>query len=113
MEKFETYQFKLDAFTPETLPMARLAAYLAQLSLLLGNAERVHFDRLNKGSAIVQTKVEAQAVPKIETRLRQAGAADAPDDVVKSYKQLNRMLREDNATGVLRRAKGATIIRFP
>lgn len=113
MEKYEVYQFKVDAFTPETLPMARLAAYLAQLASLFGNPERVHFDKLKKGSAIVQTKVETTAVPKIDMRLRQAGALDAPEDVAKTYGTLNKMLREDNASGLLRKPKGATIIRFP
>lgn len=113
MEKFEVYQFKVDAFTPETLPMARLAAYLTQLASLFGNPERVHFDKLKKGSAVVQTKVETQAVPKVDVRLRQAGALDAPEDVAKTYRTLNKMLREDNATGLLRKPRGATIIKFP
>ena len=93
--------------------MARLAAYLSQLASLYGNSERVHFDKLKKGSAILQTKVETQTVPKVDARLKQASALDAPEDVAKIYRTLNKMLREDNATGILRKAKGATIIRFP
>lgn len=113
MEKFETYQFKIDAFTPDTLPMARLAGYLVQLATLFGNAERVHFDKLKRGSAVIQTRVEAQAVPKVDARLRQVGAPDAPEDLLKNYQILNKMLRDDNATGVLRKTKGAAIIKFP
>lgn len=113
MEKFEIYQFKIDAFTLETLPMARLAAYLVQLASLFGNPERVHFDKLKRGSAILLTKVETQAVPKVEARLHQATELDAPEDVAKIYRTVNKMLREDNASGVLKKSKGATIIKFP
>lgn len=113
MEKFEIYQFKIDAFTLETLPMARLAAYLVQLASLFGNHERVHFDKLKRGSAILLTKVETQAVPKVEARLHQATELDAPEDVAKIYRTVNKMLRDDNASGVLKKSKGATIIKFP
>lgn len=113
MEKFEIYQFKIDAFTLETLPMARLAAYLVQLASLFGNSERVHFDKLKRGSAIFLTKVETQAVPKVEARLHQATGLDAPEDVAKIYRTVNKMLRDDNASGVLKKSKGATIIKFP
>src|ERR1043166_3918306 len=113
MEQFETYQFKIDGFTPDTLPMARLAAYMVQLAALFATPERVHFDKLKRGSAIVQTKVEPQAVPKVEMRLRIAGTIDAPEDVEKTCRVLNKMLRDDNATAVLRKQKGAAIIKFP
>ena len=93
--------------------MARLAAYLVQLASLFGNPERVHFDKLKKGSAVLQTKVETQVTLKVEARLRQAGALDAPEDVAKTYRTLNKMLRDDNASGTLRKAKGATIVKFP
>ena len=30
------YRFSIDAYTPATMPMARLAEYMAQLALILG-----------------------------------------------------------------------------
>jgi len=44
----EEYEFHIDAFTPATIPMARLAQYLAELSVLLDQPERVHFEKLKK-----------------------------------------------------------------
>ena len=113
MENFQIYQFKIDALSPDTLPLARLVGYLAQLATLFGNAERVHFDKVKRGSLIVQTKVESQVMAEVNARLRQVGTPDAPEDLKKSYQVLNKMLRDDNATGVLRKANGATIIKFP
>jgi hypothetical protein len=113
MEKPEQLLFKIDAFTPTTLPMARLAAYLEQLASLLGSEERVHFERLKKGSAVVQARVEGPAVPKVFERLTVVNKPEAPQDVTKAYKELNLMLRRDNAVGTLKKLKGGTIVAFP
>ncbi len=112
MEK-QYLQFKIDGFTPETLPMERLASYMAELAALFSNAERVHFDKVRKGSALLQAWVEPTAAPKIRERVAMADSPDAPDDVARPYRMLNKMLREDNSTGVLRLPKGAKILRFP
>jgi len=112
MEK-QYLQFKIDGFTPETLPMERLAAYISELAALFSNNERVHFDKVKKGSALLQAWVEAPAAPKIRQRVSVADSPDAPEDVARAYRNLNQMLREDNSSGVLRRPKGATILKFP
>jgi hypothetical protein len=112
MEK-QFLQFKIDGFTPETLPMERLAAYMAELAVLFANSERVHFDKVRRGSALLQAWVEATAAPKIRERVSIADSPDAPEDIARSYQVLNKMLREDNSTGVLRRPRGAIILRFP
>lgn len=106
-------QFKIDGFTPDTLPMERLAAYMAELAALFSNSERVHFDKVRRGSALLQAWVEPTAAPKIRQRISVADSPDAPEDVARSYRTLNRMLRDDDSSGVLRRPKGATILRFP
>ena len=49
MEK-EDITFRIDVFSPETLPMGRLAEYLAHLSTLYGQKEKVHFKGIEKGS---------------------------------------------------------------
>ena len=112
MEK-QYLQFKIDGFTPETLPMERLAVYMSELAALFASSERVHFDKVRRGSALLQAWVEPTAAPKIRERVSVADSPDAPDDIARPYRALNKMLREDNSTGVLRRPKGATILRFP
>ena len=113
MEKPEIFLFKIDAFTPDTLPMERLAEYLSELATLFSNSERVHFDKVRRGSAVLQTRVERQAAPKVFDRLRIADDPDAPEDVAGAYRTLNRMLRDDNATAILRKDRGAIVIKFP
>lgn len=106
------YRFIIDAYSPETLPMSRLAEYMADLALLLGSADRVHFVRLEAGSTVLVQRVEPEV--ELEVRSRMRGLADntAPIDATRAYKALNRRLADDDATGSLLEG-GAEVIPFP
>jgi hypothetical protein len=43
-----TFEFRIAGYTPETIPMERLAKYLAELAKLLGNEKDVHFLKIKK-----------------------------------------------------------------
>lgn len=107
------YTFRIDAFTPETIPMARLAEYLAVLANLVGHNQSTHFDRLEAGSARLVYKIDAVDAPKVEQRLARTGEPDAPKDLSKAFDALDNMLANDNAVGELRNPNGAVIIPFP
>lgn len=113
MEALVRYDFRIDVWTPETLPMARLADYLAQLAVLFGHREYVHFMQVRKGSAVPEIAVNHEAAPKVAARLRLVGGADAPPEAVRAQQEINDMLRDDNASAVLRRKRGATVLAFP
>jgi hypothetical protein len=108
------YRFKIDAWTPDTIPMARLAEYMAQLATLLGERTAVHFRRITRGSAVLVQKIDRQAVPKVRDRVMTVRAGDATGDAMRAYQAINKFLRDDNAIGVLRDdAPRGIIIRFP
>ena len=107
------YDFRIDVWKPETLPMAKLAKYLAKLSIMFGDENQVHFLKVRKGSAIPEIAVEYEAAPKVEARLRLVGTLDAPPDLVKANQEMNRMLREDNASATLKIKGGSVILNFP
>jgi len=111
--QFHEYRFRIDVFTPDTIPMARLAEYMGDLAQLLGENERVHFVRLEKGSAVLVQKVEIQAQPKVNDRLRQAASGEGPEDVMRAFRAIDRRLAQDNAVVSLSEADGAQILRFP
>lgn len=113
MNSPQTYDFRIDVWKPDTLPMSRLADYLGKLALLFGNKEHVHFMKVRKGSAIPEIMVDEPAVPRVAARLKLASSPDAPEDLVRVSRDINRMLRDDNATGILRLKGGAKIIDFP
>ena len=109
----EILQFRIDVFTPDTIPMSKLAKYMAELASLYGSETLVHFDKMRKGSAILQSKVEQSAINAVGKRLQLVHDIDAPDELVKIYQNINQLLRADNAVGTLKREHGAVILKFP
>jgi hypothetical protein len=53
MSDSEEFRLKIEAYTPETMPMQGLAEYLAELALMLGERASVHFVRLEPGNTSV------------------------------------------------------------
>lgn len=105
------YRFKIDAYSPATIPMNRLSAYMSQLANMLGETASVHFRELEEGSTVIVHCVDREATPKVRARLTRLHAADAPSDVEAAFNALNKLLREDDAVGKL--TAGAVIIPFP
>lgn len=105
-------RFTIDAYTPETIPMARLAEYMAQIAVLLGEPSNVHFMRIEPGSLALVQWIDVEAVPNVENRLAQLHRGNGPPDAVKAMKVINRKLQEDNASGVLS-SEEREILTFP
>lgn len=103
MSNSEEYEFWIDAYSPQTIAMKRLGEYIARLGKLLGQEDRVHFNALREGSTAVRYLVESEAVPKIHERLESIKRADAANDATVAHKELNDMLRSDNAIAEIRR----------
>ncbi|MBZ9757218.1 hypothetical protein LB524_18180 [Mesorhizobium sp. ESP6-5] len=108
------FQFKIDAYSPATMPMARLAQYMAELALLLGEQNAVHFNGVTKGSTVLNAKIDREAAPKVRDRVASVRAGKAPGEPMRAFNTLNRFLRDDNAIGVLRdTAPRGIVVRFP
>lgn len=113
MKRIEVYKFKIDAYTPDTLPMARLASYLNELANMLGETPYVHFLRMEAGSSIMVHAIEKEAVPKVMARTEAIKREKGTVVEMRAYNRINRMLTEDNATGVLMKTRKREIIKFP
>ena len=113
MGSFTTFDFRIDAWSPATLPMGRLAEYAACLAKLLGSEADVHLLKIRKGSAVPEIAVERTAEPKVRQRLALVNTPDAPDELKFYWTKANALLREDNASAVLRVKHGAMILEFP
>ena len=112
------YRFVIaDAFTPETLPMVRLAEYMTDMAKLLGETGSVHFVGVEGGSAVLVQDVESEAQPKVRERVHAVRLREAPREAVKAYDALNQLLSADNATGALleesSHGRPARILDFP
>ena len=107
------YRFIIDAYSPDSLPMSRLAEYMADLARLLGETERVHFLRLEPGSTVLVQVVEPEAAPVVRDRIHAVAGNEATDDAIKAFDALNQRLAQDNATGSLCEGGNDEVIRFP
>jgi hypothetical protein len=107
MKETQEYEFWIDAYSPEDIPMKRLGEYMAQLGKLLGEEDRVHFKEVRSGSTKLAFGVEREATQKVFDRVENIKRAEAANDVLKAKDQLNEMLRQDGAIGELRRVTTA------
>jgi hypothetical protein len=107
------YRFRIDVFAPATLPMKRLAEYMAEVAKLLGEPEHVHFVGLEGGSTVLVSRIDREAETTIAKRLLAVKSGEGDPDALKAERKLDAMLARDDATGQLLDASGAEIIPFP
>jgi len=112
MAEPQDYEFYIDAYTPETMPLTRLVRYLSDLAVLLGNQASVHLVGIGRGSVKPQIRIDAPDVPKVDDRLRAVRLNDAPPEAMRAYRAIDNRLARDNARGSIL-AKGAKLIEFP
>jgi hypothetical protein len=107
------YRFEIDAFTPETIPLARLSHYLRDLALMMGEESSVHLARIDAGSTVPVIRVDWEAEPKVRERLRAVKLNEGPSEPRRAFKEINKRLVEDNASGVLLDPRATKVIQFP
>jgi hypothetical protein len=102
------------SFSPATIAMARLSEYMGALADLLGEAEHVHFDRLKSGSLKMNLRVDQEAVPKIRARADAVRHGTAPFQTMKTFREINKMLRDDNGIGGFKQSdERGKLLYFP
>lgn len=83
--------------TVATLPMERLAGYLAELARLLGSPEKVHFVQLVERSVGVVHEAEMDAELSINARVSSL-STEAPHPVsFAAFREINRLLKVDQS----------------
>ena len=81
--------FYIDAYSPETIPMAKLADYMADFAALLGKENAVHFAGLKPGSTQIAARVEFEDLPKVRSRLHDIRRGNPPKDAAKIFEQMS------------------------
>lgn len=95
------YVFHIDVFRPDTMPMERLAQYLAALAKMFGHTDHTHFRGITEGSAKLHTVIDPVDAPKVEARLNGVRIGDAPKDAIAGKLALEDLLANDNAVATL------------
>jgi len=111
----KSYTLYIRAYSPETIPMARLAQYMQNLAAMLGHEAAVHFQSLKAGSTQLVTRIDHEDVPKVATHLAQVRRGEGSPEATKAQNEIDRLLAEDNATGFVYEDddESAEIIVFP
>jgi len=107
------YRFVIDVFSPETLPMARLAEYMAEVADLLGHDAYVHFVKVEAGSMVLVQEVEPEAAPKVRDQVHDVKLGEGPPEARRARVNIDRMLAADNGSGELIEPQGAPVLKFP
>ncbi len=113
MSKEVEFIFKINAYTPATIPMARLAEYMKEYALLLGETSSVHFKELEEGSTVIKTIIETEAEPKVSQRLSLVKNNEGPKEALNAFHAINKKLKEDGGDAILFDQDTAEIITFP
>lgn len=112
MDSGHEFRFRISAYTPTTMPLGRLAEYLAELAKILGQDQSIHLVEVDEGSTVLVHKIDAEAVPKVRDRAIAVQNGNGPADAMKSYRQVNKMLRDDDGSAAFLE-DGAELIEFP
>lgn len=101
MAESREIRWKIDAYTRETMPLDRLVEYLSAFAAMLGESPHVHLVRIDTSSTVPILKVDDEAAQRVRTRATEIRLGTAPPEAMRSYREINRMLREDHGTAVL------------
>jgi hypothetical protein len=103
----------MEGYEPDTIPMSRLAEYMAELANLFGEEEHVHFARVEDNCvAVISRVVGPVALGRIENGLRRVENGQAGQAREAAYRRLNDMLADDGSRAYIKRGS-AIILRFP
>lgn len=113
MSQNEHYRLRIKNFTPENIPMSRLAEYMLRFATLLGERSSVHFEKIETGSAQVVARVEKPATHIVKERLEKATKGIGPAEVMRAVREIDDLLQADNSSGELTGPNKTNIIQFP
>lgn len=113
MDDFVVYDFRIDVWRPETLPLKRLAEYASELAKLFGSSNDVHLMKIRRGSHVQEFAVAKTARLTVEKQLAMVQSSNAPDELVRPYRNVNQYLRTDGGSAILKLKGGAKLIEFP
>jgi hypothetical protein len=103
----------LEGRSPDQIPMARLAEYMSQLAVILGDVEHVHFARLEKACTKLVAKMRpGKTAQKAQSRVYAVRDRRAPLDAMRAYTRINEMVGEDKGSARVMFG-AAAVLRFP
>ena len=112
MKNRAEFFFKMDGWTPEEIPMERLAEYMGDLAKLLDSKQRVHVVGIKSGSVEVVMDVDESHKEEIKQRAYNAGQGKGQRQSKAAFRRISERLYKDGKEGRLS-CDGETILCFP
>lgn len=113
MTDFKQFTFRIQNYTPETLPFERLIEYYQNLAQMLGESGSMHLLEITEGSHATALSVEDIAVARIEQRLEGLAVDAVPEAALKARAVIGRMLSEDGTSATFEDDRGNNVVVFP
>jgi hypothetical protein len=113
MAEKREYRLKITAYSPETMPMKRLAEYLSDAASLLGEESHVHLIAVESGSTCPVVLVDWEAEPKVVERIQKVRNGEGPEEAQRAFESINARLRKDNASADLINPLRSKVMEFP
>lgn len=107
------YTFRIQKFTPETMPFGRLVEYYAEIKRMLGVADNLHLVDVAKGSHANAFRVDFNYETTLQKRIGELNAGTAPKAAVRAQDTLNAMLKADSTSADFTDSTGQNVIVFP
>ncbi len=106
-------RFKIGAYTPDTIPMGRLAQYMSGLAAMLGEQNSVHFVELKEGSTEIVHMVDHEAYPTVLGRVDSVLHGTADVVYMDAFRAINKLFKDDDAFGSLvDEVRGRELLEF-
>ena len=106
-------RFTIGAYSPATMPMARLARYLDNLATVLGETNSVHLVSVQNGSTVPVVVVDSEAYPKVRKRTDALRNGEGPAQALEARKAIEEDLSADHVGYAdLVDEDGARLLRF-
>lgn len=97
MADFEELSFVIPGHTPETMPLNRLLEYLQQVSLVLGESEKLHLVEVRESSCAPVFRVDHETALRARANAQRIKRGDGTRRQVDAFNNVRRMLRRDTA----------------
>jgi len=108
-----TFSLRIKGFTPENLPLSRMAEYVSALAELIGDDVQASFERVTKGSAQLKINIRDDDAEIAVNKIRLASSADEGSSARRGYEKIQSLLASDKTSAEFRPHKGAVILNFP
>lgn len=109
----QEFKFKIEAYTPTTMPLSRLTEYLKDLIDIFGEDKNTHLLRVEGGSCVPVFLVDPEAVPKVQQRFQDIEQNEAPPNVISAVERINRKLRMDGTKATIIGPSDDNLVYFP